>query len=277
MLGIWLGVALVNISGYQPIAEQTWVQLNPEFYPVQRPVPPIFAAWRGNQFPPLEQRKKNGRWQILFPARLVPPFDLFEGEAQLSKAYLARLKRIDEMAYGMAPHQSVQQAASSAPSFEVPGAVAFVAEFSLPRERKARMPLGEPLLARLGGQGVPIQALARQENAQPMATAYSAPEPTTLTLSATAAGEASRVCHQVAAGETLWRIASQLQSKEAGGSDTYSYLLALVQENRDRMVKGIRVQAGLRLYCPTAQTLAQFDALSPAQRQQQFARLEQGR
>ncbi len=112
MLGIWLGVALVNISGYQPIAEQTWVQLNPEFYPVQRPVPPIFAAWRGNQFPPLEQRKKNGRWQILFPARLVPPFDLFEGEAQLSKAYLARLKRIDEMAYGMAPHQSVLQAAS---------------------------------------------------------------------------------------------------------------------------------------------------------------------
>lgn len=73
MLGIWLGVALVNISGYQPIAEQTWVQLNPEYYPVQRPVPPIFAAWRGNQFPPLEQRKKNGRWQILFPARLVPP------------------------------------------------------------------------------------------------------------------------------------------------------------------------------------------------------------
>ncbi|MBS4637140.1 MULTISPECIES: hypothetical protein [Aeromonas] len=277
MLGIWLGVALVNISGYQPIAEQTWVQLNPEYYPVQRPVPPIFAAWRGNQFPPLEQRKKNGRWQILFPARLVPPFDLFEGEAQLSKAYLARLKRIDEMAYGMAPHQSVPHTASSAPSFEVPGAVAFVAEFSLPRDRKARMPLEEPLLARLGGQGVPTQALARQGDAQPMAATGSAPEPTTLTLSATAAGEASRVCHQVAAGETLWRIASQLQSKEAGGSDTYSYLLALVQENRDRMVKGIRVQAGLRLYCPTAQTLAQFDALSPAQRQQQFARLEQGR
>lgn len=277
MLGIWLGVALVNISGYQPIAEQTWVQLNPEFYPVQRPVPPIFAAWRGNQFPPLEQRKKNGRWQILFPARLVPPFDLFEGEAQLSKAYLARLKRIDEMAYGMAPHQSVQQAASSAPSFEVQGAVAFVAEFSLPREKKARMPLGEPLLARLGGQGVAIQALARQGDAQPMATADSSPEQATLTLSATAAGEASRVCHQVAAGETLWRIASQLQSKVAGGSDTYSYLLALVQENRDRMAKGIQVQAGQRLYCPTAQTLAQFDALSPAQRQQQFARLEQGR
>lgn len=72
-----------------------------------------------------------------------------------------------------------------------------------------------------------------------MATADSAPEQATLILSATAAGEASRVCHQVAPGETLWRIASQLQSKEAGGSDTYSYLLALVQENRDRMAKGI--------------------------------------
>jgi hypothetical protein len=67
MLGIWLGVALVNISGYQPIAEQTWVQLNPEFYPVQRPVPPIFAAWRGNQFPPLnrERRTAAGRSSFL--------------------------------------------------------------------------------------------------------------------------------------------------------------------------------------------------------------------
>jgi hypothetical protein len=43
------------------------------------------------------------------------------------------------------------------------------------------------------------------------------------------------------------------------------------------MAKGIQVQAGQRLYCPKAQTLAQFDSLSPAQRQQQFARLEQGR
>ena len=137
MLGIWLGVALVNISGYQPIAEQTWVQLNPEFYPVQRPVPPIFAAWRGNQFPPLEQRKKNGRWQILFPARLVPPFDLFEGEAQLSKAYLARLKRIDEMAYGMAPHSAVQPVASGSLSPEDQGGAAFIAEFSLPGSRKS--------------------------------------------------------------------------------------------------------------------------------------------
>ena len=63
----------------------------------------------------------------------------------------------------------------------------------------------------------------------------------------------------------------------SGGSDTYSYLLALVQENRSGMGKGIRVQTGQRLYCPKAETLAQFDAMSPAQRQQQFARLEQGR
>jgi hypothetical protein len=62
-----VGVALVNISGYQPIAEQTWVQLNPEFYPVQRPVPPIFAAWRGNQFPHLnrERRMAAGRSSFL--------------------------------------------------------------------------------------------------------------------------------------------------------------------------------------------------------------------
>lgn len=103
MLGIWLGMAMVNISGYQPIAEQTWVQLNPEYYPLQRTPPAMFVAWRGNQFPTLELKKKKGRWQVLFPARLVPPFDLFEGEAELSKAYLARLRRIDEAAYGLAP------------------------------------------------------------------------------------------------------------------------------------------------------------------------------
>ncbi len=103
MLGIWLSVAQVVISGYQPIAEQTWVQLNPEYYPLARTPPAMFVAWRGNQFPPLAQKQKHGRWQILFPARLVPPFDLFEGEAQLSKTYLARLRRIDEMAYGVVP------------------------------------------------------------------------------------------------------------------------------------------------------------------------------
>lgn len=73
MLGIWLSVAQVVISGYQPIAEQTWVQLNPEYYPLARTPPAMFVAWRGNQFPPLAQKQKHGRWQILFPARLVPP------------------------------------------------------------------------------------------------------------------------------------------------------------------------------------------------------------
>ena len=280
MLGIWLGVALVNISGYQPIAEQTWVQLNPEYYPVHRAVPPIFVAWRGNQFPPLEQKKKNGHWQILFPARLVPPFDLFEGEAQLSKAYLARLKRIDEMAYGMAPHSAVQPVASGSLSPEDQGGAAFIAEFSLPGSRagRGRMPQREPLLANLMGRAASIpKGTPAQVGAVQIAALGQGAEGTTLTLSATAAGGASRVCHQVAAGETLWRIASQLQAQVGSGSDTYSYLLALVQENRPGMGKGIRVQTGQRLYCPKAETLAQFDAMSPALRQQQFARLEQGR
>ncbi len=59
--------------------------------------------------------------------------------------------------------------------------------------------------------------------------------------------------------------------------DTYSYLLAIVDDNRALMGNGIRVKAGDTLYCPAPQTLARFDALSPAQRQQRFARLEQGR
>ena len=280
MLGIWLGVALVNISGYQPIAEQTWVQLNPEYYPVHRAVPPIFAAWRGNQFPPLEQKKKNGRWQILFPARLVPPFDLFEGEAQLSKAYLARLKRIDEMAYGMAPHSSVLPVTTTSLSSQELGVAPFIAEFSLPGAStgRGRMPEAEPLLANLMGRGVSIpQGTHVHVGAVQIVALGQGAEGTTLTLSATAAGGASRVCHQVAAGETLWRIASQLQAQVGSGSDTYSYLLALVEENRPGMGKGIRVQTGQRLYCPNAETLARFDAMSPAQRQQQFARLEQQR
>ncbi|MCH7373492.1 MULTISPECIES: hypothetical protein [Aeromonas] len=278
MLGIWLGVALVNISGYQPIAEQTWVQLNPEYYPVHRAVPSIFVAWRGNQFPPLEQKKKNGHWLVLFPARLVPPFDLFEGEAELSKAYLARLKRIDEMAYGMAPHQAVNPAVGmSAPMPSQEGLnQPFIAEFSLPGigGESHRLAPPEPLLASLVRHGA--LNTPPSEPAQVQLAATTRLEETTLTLSAPAAG--SRVCHQVAAGETLWRIASQLVSQGGtGGADTYSYLLALVEDNRTSMGKGIRVQTGQSLYCPRAETLAQFDAMSPVQRQQQFARLEQGR
>lgn len=96
-----------------------------------------------------------------------------------------------------------------------------------------------------------------------------------LTLSASTAGGSKTVFHHVAAGETPWRIANQLSS--AQGIDTYSYLLALVAENQQRLGKSIRVRTGDGLYCPRAEILEQFDALSPTQRQQQFARLEQGR
>ena len=277
MLGIWLSVAQVVISGYQPIAEQTWVQLNPEYYPLARTPPAMFVAWRGNQFPPLAQKQKHGRWQILFPARLVPPFDLFEGEAQLSKTYLARLRRIDEMAYGVASVQAVAavQLQSSSPMEENGPLSLFIAEFSAPRSLPVQLAVApryeaEPLLAMLGN-------VAREagSNADILLAAGSSTDSTTLTLSAPAAGTGREVCHQVAAGETLWRIANQLSSTM--GADTYSYLLALVAENQARLGHSIRVKTGDGLYCPRAETLAQFDALSPAQRQQQFARLEQGR
>lgn len=272
MLGIWLGVALVNISGYQPIAEQTWVQLNPEYYPVHSAVPPLFLAWRGNQFPPLAQKKKNGRWQILFPARVVPPFELFEGEAELSKAYLARLKRIDEMAYGMAPHQPIAPAPNLSTVPVAVGGQPFIAEFFLPGAMtgRGRVAQGEPLLARLA-----VPSLSGAGGSVQFAAASPAPEGAMLTLSAAVVGGETRVCHQVTAGETLWRIASQLVAQEKA-ADTYSYLLALAADNSASMGRGIKVRTGQRLYCPKAETLAQFDAMSPAQRQQQFARLEQG-
>lgn len=292
MLGIWLSVAQVVISGYQPIAEQTWVQLNPEYYPLARTPPAMFVAWRGNQFPPLAQKQKQGRWQILFPARLVPPFDLFEGEAQLSKTYLARLRRIDEMAYGVAPGQvaAIVQQGSGSPDYHAQPAAPFIAEFRTPQDAFGGVDMpsdpdeSEPLLAQLGvtfrtagmsgTQGDEGVASAHMALASHTAS-LSAGSDAMLTLSAPAAGGPQTVCHQVAAGETLWRIANQLSS--ARGADTYSYLLALVAENQPRLGKSIRVRTGEGLYCPRAETLARFDALSPAQRQQQFARLEQGR
>ncbi|KRV94228.1 hypothetical protein [Aeromonas veronii] len=292
MLGSWLSVAQVVISGYQPIAEQTWVQLNPEYYPLARTPPAMFVAWRGNQFPPLAQKQKHGRWQILFPARLVPPFDLFEGEAQLSKTYLARLRRIDEMAYGVAPGQvaAIVQQGSGSPDYHAQPVAPFIAEFRTPQEAFGGVDMltdpaeSEPLLAQLGvtfrtagmsgakgDEGVASADMALASHT----ASLSAGSDVMLTLSAPAAGGPQTVCHQVAAGETLWRIANQLSS--ARGADTYSYLLALVAENQPRLGKSIRVRTGEGLYCPRAETLARFDALSPAQRQQQFARLEQGR
>lgn len=292
MLGIWLSVAQVVISGYQPIAEQTWVQLNPEYYPLARTPPAMFVAWRGNQFPPLAQKQKQGRWQILFPARLVPPFDLFEGEAQLSKTYLARLRRIDEMAYGVVPGQAgaIVQQGSDSSDYHAQPVAPFIAEFRTPQEAFGGVDMptdpdeSEPLLAQLGvtlrtagmsgakgDEGVASDHMALASHT----ASLSAGSDAMLTLSAPAAGGPQTVCHQVAAGETLWRIANQLSS--ARGADTYSYLLALVAENQPRLGKSIRVRTGEGLYCPRAETLARFDALSPAQRQQQFTRLEQGR
>ncbi|MFM4938202.1 hypothetical protein [Aeromonas enteropelogenes] len=280
MLGIWLSVAQVVISGYQPIAEQTWVQLNPEYYPLGRTPPAMFVAWHGNQFPPLAQRQKNGRWQILFPARLVPPFDLFEGEAELSKAYLARLRRIDEMAYGVAPNQGVITAPAAtlvaASPREDDALVPFIAEFRMPalacneRALRGRDEGAEPLLAQLVNVRTMAGAgMVLAEGMSPPSYPYDE-----LTELEPAAGEGRALCHRVAAGETLWRIANQLANRI--GADTYSYLLALAADNRSRLSNGIRVKTGDALYCPRAETLAQFDALSPGQRQQQFARLEQG-
>ncbi|MGH1408167.1 MAG: hypothetical protein ACRAUW_01270 [Aeromonas sp.] len=277
MLGIWLSVAQVVISGYQPIAEQTWVQLNPEYYPLVRTPPAMFAAWRGNQFPPLAQKQKHGRWQILFPARLVPPFELFEGEAQLSKTYLARLRRIDEMAYGVVSDQTVAAVVpalkgSGEPGYSEQYIAPFIAEFRTPQDALGGVEIpdnsgeSEPLLVQLGltlrTDG--MRGVKGDERGMSADIAQSH-----------SAGGTKSLCHQVATGETLWRIANQLSA--ARGADTYSYLLALVAENQQYLGRSIRVRTGDVLYCPRPETLAQFDALSPAQRQQQFARLEQGR
>ncbi len=109
----------------------------------------------------------------------------------------------------------------------------------------------EPLLAQLGvtfrtagmsgTQGDEGVASAHMALASHTAS-LSAGSDAMLTLSAPAAGGPQTVCHQVAAGETLWRIANQLSS--AQGADTYSYLLALVAENQQRLGKSIRVRTG---------------------------------
>ncbi|MGK4473137.1 type IV pilus assembly protein FimV [Aeromonas molluscorum] len=254
MLGLWLGMALVNISGYQPIAEQTWVSLNPEYYPLRQAPPPIFAAWHGNQYPPLASRQYKGHWQVLFPARLVPPFDLFEGQAQLSRAYLARLERIDEMAYGIASVEPAQptnlnqvQVLEQATSH-----VPVLPEFSLPNQYG--LLLGSPML----GYRMP-----RQEHSV-------APD---LVEPALAKGEGvAGICHKVAPGETLWRIASTLAKGQ--GKETYSYVLALYEANRQQLGVKPVVKSGDVLRCPAPQLLASFEALTPAERHQQFNRLD---
>ena len=102
MLGIWLGMAMVNISGYQPIAEQTWVQLNPEYYPLQRTPPAMFVAWRGNQFHPGTQEEEGALAGAVSGQAGATVRSVRRG-GRAFKAYLARLRRIDEAAYGLAP------------------------------------------------------------------------------------------------------------------------------------------------------------------------------
>ncbi|MGL5463742.1 MAG: hypothetical protein ACRDB8_13525, partial [Aeromonas veronii] len=196
------------------------------------------------------------------------------------------------MAYGVAPGQvaAIVQQGSGSPAYHAQPVAPFIAEFRTPQEAFGGVDMlsdpdeSEPLLAQLGvtfrtagmsgaqgDEGVASTDLALASHT----ASLSAGSDVMLTLSAPAAGGPQTVCHQVAAGETLWRIANQLSS--ARGADTYSYLLALVAENKPRLGKSIRVRTGEGLYCPRAETLARFDALSPAQRQQQFAQLEQGR
>lgn len=251
MLGFWLGMALVNISGYQPIAEQTWVSLNPEYYPLRREPPAIFAAWHGNQYPPLARRQHKGHWQILFPARLVPPFDLFEGEAQLSRAYLARLERIDEMAYGVASVQLAPQADGEGQGAGPNQPVPVLPEFSLPHQYGLLSPLAgvhERLLTAPVGQ----------------------PEALTAEEGSGAPGEG--ICHRVAPGETLWRIAATLAQGQGG--DTYSHVLALYEVNRQRLGPRPQVKTGDALLCPPPRLLARYQALSPGERHQLFNRLD---
>ena len=199
------------------------------------------------------------------------------------------------MAYGVVPGQAVAagaivQQGSGSPDYHAQPVAPFIAEFRTPQNAFGGVDMpsdpdeSEPLLAQLGAtfrtagmsgakgdEGVASDHMALASHT----ASLSAGSDVMLTLSAPAAGGPQTVCHQVAAGETLWRIANQLSS--ARGADTYSYLLALVAENQPRLGKSIRVRTGEGLYCPRAETLAKFDALSPAQRQQQFARLEQGR
>ena len=115
------------------------------------------------------------------------------------------------------------------------------------------MPQREPLLANLMGRAASIpKGTPAQVGAVQIAALGQGAEGTTLTLSTTAAEGASRVCHQVAAGETLWRIASQLQAQVGSGSDTYSYLLALVQERMATLREGAESLRFLRERWPDA-------------------------
>ncbi|KUE78943.1 hypothetical protein ATO46_06435 [Aeromonas schubertii] len=234
MLLGWLALVSVNVSGYMPLAEQTWVSLDPAWYPTSRPLPQIFAAWHGNQFPVLETEQRHGRWQLLFPARLKPPFTLFEGAPQLSRVYQMRLRRIDEMAYGV----SVRPGVTPAPASQIE---------MLPAQRV-------PLIREWAGWQEPWHP----KTAHTLREVEQAPaiDPSPLPQG---------VCHRVGAGETLWRIADNLARER--GSDTYTLVLALHAENRARLGPRGQVRSGSELRCPGPDHLQRYQAMTAAQRQ----------
>lgn len=263
MLIWWLGLTTVNISGYMPLAEQTWVALDPAWYPLSHPLPELFVAWHGNQYPVLERERRHGRWQVLFPARLKPPFALFEGSPTLSKVYLARLKRIDELAYGISSTQAVREVGTS-----MGGTVASVASaygevvpawagIAISHELAGRR---LPWLVESGVRWPPVSDLPR----------VSPPSVTSTPVQGLATEPGA--CHKVGSGETLWRIASKLARDRNG--NTYVYMLALHDENRARLGKRGQVISGSTLRCPSEAILARYGAMEQEERQALLATIE---
>lgn len=262
MLIWWLGLTAVNISGYMPLAEQTWVALDPAWYPLSRPLPELFVAWHGNQYPVLERERRQGRWQVLFPARLTPPFALFEGSPTLSKVYQARLMRIDELAYGISSTQAAREVGismgtvpslASADDEVVPAWAGIAISHELAGRRL-------PWLVESGVRWPPVSDLPH----------VSAPSVASASVQGLAAEP--EACHKVGSGETLWRIASKLARDRNG--DTYVYMLALHDENRARLGKRGQVISGSTLRCPREAILARYGAMEQEERQALLATIE---
>ena len=168
----------------------------PGFYPGATPRAAHFAAGGAISFPS-EQRKKKVRWQILFPARLVPRSICSKGEAELSKAYLARLRRIDEMVWHGAPPISTASRLGSPRSKS--GRCRLVAEFSPAGRGRRGCPWGALALHGWGAVAMPRPWQDREMHSPwPPLILPRAGDPD---FSATAAGEASRVCHPWVAAE----------------------------------------------------------------------------
>lgn len=232
MLAGWVLLTSVTISGYLPLAEQTWVALDPAWYPPGQPVPQVFVAWHGNQYPVLDTEQRNGRWQLLFPVRLTPPFTLFEGQASPTRRYLERLKRIDEMAYG------IDLTAAPPASGVTAGLV--------PARSQA------PFMPGLAGWQEPWPGSAVSGS-------------TTAGVPVNETYVAGKPCHQVVAGETLWRVADRLARSQGG--DTYAWVLALNESNRERLGPRAQTRVGSWLTCPVAKQLVRYQSMTIAARQ----------